>query len=108
MCLPRSARVGGARMAAPRRALGLSRSRETRRRMIKVGFIGLGEQGKPMAVNLAKSGFDLIVHDLRPEPVEELIAIGAKAANSPREVASASEIIEVTVVDDAEVEAVAL
>ena len=48
--------------------------------MIKVGFIGLGEQGKPMGVNLAKDGFDLIVHDLRREPVEELIAIGAMAA----------------------------
>jgi len=76
--------------------------------MIKVGFIGLGELGKPMAVNLAKNGFDLIVYDLRREPVEELIAIGAKAANSPREVAASSEIIEVAVVDDAQVEAVAL
>ena len=56
--------------------------------MIKVGFIGLGEQGKPMAVNLAKDGFDLIVHDLRPEPVDELIALGARAANSQREVAA--------------------
>ncbi|HSU90062.1 MAG TPA: NAD(P)-dependent oxidoreductase [Sporolactobacillaceae bacterium] len=76
--------------------------------MIKVGFIGLGEQGKPMAVNLAKDGFDLIVHDSRREPVEELIAIGAKAANSPREVAAASEVIEVAVVDDAQVEAVVM
>ena len=57
--------------------------------MIKVGFIGLGEQGKPLAVNLAKSGFDLIVCDSRREPVNELIAIGAKAANSPREVVRA-------------------
>ena len=72
--------------------------------MIKVGFIGLGEQGKPMAVNLAKDGFDLIVHDLRREPVDELIAIGAKAANSPREVAAGSEVIGIAVVDDAQVE----
>jgi len=76
--------------------------------MIKVGFIGLGEQGKPMAANLAKNGFDLIVHDVRREPVDELIALGAKAANSPREVAASSEIIEVAVVDDTQVEAVAL
>jgi len=61
-----------------------------------------------MAVNLAKDGFDLIVHDLRREPVEELIAIGARAANSPREVAAASEVIEVAVVDDAQVEAVVM
>jgi 3-hydroxyisobutyrate dehydrogenase-like beta-hydroxyacid dehydrogenase len=76
--------------------------------MIKVGFIGLGDQGKPMAVNLAKGGFDLVVHDLRREPVDELIAIGAKAANSPRDVAAGSEVIEIAVVDDAQVEAVAL
>ena len=76
--------------------------------MIKVGFIGLGEQGKPMAANLAKAGFDLIVYDLRREPVEELIAIGAKAANSPREVAAGSDVIEIAVVDDAQVEAVVM
>ena len=76
--------------------------------MIKVGFIGLGEQGKPMAVNLAKDGFDLIVHDLRREPVEELIAMGASAANSPREVAAGSEVIAVAVVDDAQAEAVVM
>ena len=52
--------------------------------MIKVGFIGLGEQCKPMTVNLAKSGFDLIVCDLRREPVDELIAIGAKAGDGAR------------------------
>jgi len=71
--------------------------------MIKVGFIGLGEQGKPMAVNLAKNGFDLMVHDLRREPVDELIAMGGKVAKSPREVAAHSEVIEVAVVDDAKV-----
>jgi 2-hydroxy-3-oxopropionate reductase len=76
--------------------------------MIKVGFIGLGEQGKPMAVNLAKDGFDLIVNDLRREPVDELIAIGAKSANSPREAAADNEIIEIAVVDDAQVEAVVM
>ena len=76
--------------------------------MIKVGFIGLGEQGKPMAVNLAKNGFDLMVHDLRREPVDELIAMGGKVAKSPREVAARSEVIEVAVVDDAQVEAVVM
>jgi 2-hydroxy-3-oxopropionate reductase len=77
--------------------------------MIKVGFIGLGEQGQPMAVNLAQSaGFELAVHDLREEPIDELVALGARKANSPREVAAASDIIEVIVVDDAQVEAVVL
>src|SRR5260370_33098002 len=101
MRLSRSARIGGARVGPPRRAAAFSRSGETRYRMIKVGFIGLGEQGKPMAVNLAKDGFDLILHDLRREPVDELIAIGAKAAYSPRELAAASEGLEVAVVDEA-------
>ena len=76
--------------------------------MTKVGFIGLGEQGKPIAVNLAKNGFDLMVHDLRSEPVDELIAMGAKVANSPREVGACSEVIEVAVVDDAQVETVVM
>src|ERR1700694_1773299 len=77
--------------------------------MIKVGFIGLGEQGTPMAINIAKTtGFDLMVHDLRKEPVDELVALGAKSAGSPREVATHSDVIEVIVVDDAQVEAVVL
>jgi 2-hydroxy-3-oxopropionate reductase len=77
--------------------------------MTKVGFIGLGEQGKPMAINLARAaGFDLVVHDLRKEPVDELVALGARRASSPREVAADSDIIEVIVVDDAQVEAVTL
>lgn len=77
--------------------------------MTKVGFIGLGEQGKPMAINLAKaSDFDLMVHDLRTEPVEELVALGARRANSPREVGAHSDVVEVIVVDDAQVETVML
>ena len=35
----------------------------------KVGFIGLGAMGRPFATNIAQAGFDLIVHDLRPQPV---------------------------------------
>jgi len=77
--------------------------------MTKVGFIGLGEQGKPMAINLAKAtDFDLMVHDLRKEAVDELVALGARRANSSREVGTHSDVIEVIVVDDAQVEAVVL
>jgi len=77
--------------------------------MTKVGFIGLGEQGKPMAINLAKAAdLDLMVYDLRAEPVEELVALGARRAGSLREVAAHSDVIEVIVVDDAQVEAVVL
>ncbi len=77
--------------------------------MTKVGFIGLGEQGKPLAINLAKAaGFDVMVYDVREEPIDELVALGARRASSPREVAANSDIIEVIVVDDEQVEAVTL
>ena len=73
-----------------------------------VGFIGLGNIGKPMAINLAIAGFDLMVYDLRAEPMRELTALGAKAARSADEVGAHGEIIEVVVVDDAQVEAALL
>src|ERR1700730_18497430 len=73
-----------------------------------VGFIGRGNIGKPMAINLAKAGFDLMVYDLRAEPMHELTALGAKAARSADEVGAHGEIIEVVVVDDAQVEAALL
>ena len=74
----------------------------------KVGFIGLGNIGKPMAINVAKAGFDLMVYDLREEPLRELADLGAKVARSAREVGEHGEIVELVVVDDAQVEAVTL
>ena len=50
--------------------------------MHKVGFVGLGNMGEGMALNLAGKGFQLTVRDLRPEPVARLIAAGAAAAGS--------------------------
>jgi 3-hydroxyisobutyrate dehydrogenase-like beta-hydroxyacid dehydrogenase len=73
-----------------------------------VGFIGLGNIGKPMAINIAKAGFDLMVYDLREEPCQELAALGAKVARSAHEVGAHGEIIELVVVDDAQVEAATL
>lgn len=73
---------------------------------MKVGFIGLGMQGKYMAVNLAAAGYDLMVFDTRPEPLKELAAAGAKIAASNAEVAAHSEIVQVCVLNDAQVEAV--
>ena len=72
----------------------------------RIGFIGLGNIGKPMATNLAKAGFDLMVYDLRPEPMRELAGLGAKCARSADEIGHHAEIIEIVVVDDAQVEAV--
>ncbi|HHY83723.1 MAG TPA: 2-hydroxy-3-oxopropionate reductase [Clostridiales bacterium] len=48
---------------------------------MKIGFIGLGIMGKPMAKNLLKAGYDLTVNDLVKEAVDELVAAGAKAAS---------------------------
>ncbi len=72
----------------------------------RVGFIGLGNMGKPIAINVARAGFDLMVYDLRQEPMQELAAVGAKSARSAQEIGAHGEIIELVVVDDAQVEAV--
>ena len=60
---------------------------------MRVGFIGLGGIGKPMAKCIARAGFDLTVNDLRDEPLKDLEAHGARVARSAREVASASDIV---------------
>jgi 3-hydroxyisobutyrate dehydrogenase-like beta-hydroxyacid dehydrogenase len=73
---------------------------------LKIGFIGLGRMGKPIAVNIAKAGFDLTVYDLREEPCREIAALGAKIASSAREVAERSDIVEIIVVDDEQTERV--
>ncbi|HEY7319196.1 MAG TPA: NAD(P)-dependent oxidoreductase [Candidatus Binatia bacterium] len=72
----------------------------------KVGFIGLGAMGKPMAANIVKAGFELTVYDLREEPCKDLAALGGRVVASPREVAEQSDIIEIAVVDDAQAEQV--
>jgi 2-hydroxy-3-oxopropionate reductase len=59
----------------------------------KVGFIGLGIMGKPMAKNLVQAGYELTVHNRSPEKAQELAREGATAAESPREVAGQSDII---------------
>lgn len=74
----------------------------------KVGFIGLGRMGKPMAINIVRAGFDLRVHDAREEPMRELIRLGAKAVQSPRAAAEAADVVALVVVDDAQVEDVLL
>ena len=59
----------------------------------RVGFIGLGIMGKPMARHLLRAGHQLVVHNRRREPVDELAAEGAAAGDSPRGVAEASDIV---------------
>ena len=72
-----------------------------------VGFIGLGTMGAPMARNILKKGHRLIVTDVVPAAVESLVAAGATAAATPREVAAASEIIITMLPDAPDVERVA-
>lgn len=60
---------------------------------MKVGFIGLGIMGKPMAKNLAKAGYELVVFDFNKASVEELAACGAEAAANGKEVASKAEVV---------------
>jgi 3-hydroxyisobutyrate dehydrogenase len=72
--------------------------------MKKLGFIGLGNMGKGMALNVAKAGYPLTVHDIRPEPVQELVKAGARAAGSPREVAENSEVVITMVTSSPHVE----
>jgi len=52
-----------------------------------VGFIGLGNMGGPMALNLVKAGFELVVHDINPARVAPLVAAGATVEASAEAVA---------------------
>jgi 3-hydroxyisobutyrate dehydrogenase len=71
-----------------------------------VGFIGLGNMGGPMALNLTGRGFSLVVHDIDPAKVARLRARGAKVADSPEQVAAQTERTIVMVETTAQVEAV--
>ena len=61
--------------------------------MRKIGFIGLGIMGKPMAKNLLKAGYPLIVYDIVPDKAEDVVEAGAKAGSSSKDVAEKSEIV---------------
>jgi 2-hydroxy-3-oxopropionate reductase len=60
---------------------------------MKIGFVGLGIMGKPMAKNLLKAGYKLTVYDIVKEAVKEVVAAGAEEGSSPKDVASKTEII---------------
>ena len=75
---------------------------------MKIGFIGLGGIGKPMAINIAKSGFDLTVTDLREQPLNELAHYGARVAASAKEVSEISDLVLASLPSDLVSEEVAL
>ena len=72
----------------------------------KVGFVGLGIMGKPMARNLMAAGHELVVHNRSRGSAEELATEGATIAGSPREVAESSDVILTMLPGLPEVEAV--
>ena len=74
--------------------------------MERIGFIGLGIMGKPMARNLLKAGYPLIVHNRSQAAVSELAAEGATKTDSPKEVAEQSDIIITMLPDSPDVELV--
>jgi 2-hydroxy-3-oxopropionate reductase len=71
-----------------------------------IGFVGLGIMGRPMARNLLAAGHAVVVHDVVPAAVEELVAAGATAAASAREAAAATDVFISMVPDSPEVEQV--
>ncbi len=76
--------------------------------MEKIGFIGLGIMGKPMAGNLIRAGYSLVVHNRSRAAVEELTAQGASPAETPEEVARQSDIVITMLPDSPDVKQVVL
>ena len=74
----------------------------------KIGFIGLGIMGKPMAGHLIDAGYDLVVHNRNRDAVDELVGKGAAEAYSGKEVAEQSDIVITMLPDSPDVESVAL
>ena len=72
----------------------------------KIGFIGLGIMGGPMAQNLMEAGYELVLYTRTIEKAEELAADGATVAGSPKEVAESSDIIITMLPDSPQVEEV--
>jgi 2-hydroxy-3-oxopropionate reductase len=73
---------------------------------MRVGFVGLGLMGKPMAGHILKAGYPLTVHNRSRAAVDELVAQGAQGATSPREVAVNSDVVITMLPDSPDVESV--
>jgi 3-hydroxyisobutyrate dehydrogenase len=73
-----------------------------------VGFIGVGNMGNPMALNVLKAGFPMTVFDMRAAAMKNLVDAGARAAGSPREVVERAEITLTSLPASPDVEAVFL
>ena len=72
----------------------------------RVGVIGLGVIGQPIAERIAASGFPLAVYDVRPQPVAALVAAGAQGCRCAAEVAGSSDLVISLVLDEKQTEEV--
>jgi len=70
----------------------------------KVGFIGLGIMGGPMAQNLMEAGYELVLYNRTPEKAEEVAGDGATVVGSPREVAESCDVVVLMLPDSPQVE----
>lgn len=75
---------------------------------MNLGFVGLGNMGYPIALNLLKAGHQLKVYDLSPSAVEQMVDAGATAGESPAAIAQSSDIVLTSLPTPAAVEAVYL
>lgn len=76
--------------------------------MQRIGFIGLGIMGKPMARNLLKAGYPIVVYNRSRPAMDALVADGAALADSPKAIAQQADVVISCVSDSPDVEAVAL
>jgi len=75
---------------------------------MRVGFVGLGIMGKPMAINLVRAGHQVAVFSRSPGPVDEVVAAGAARTAALSEVARGREVVITMILDSPDVEAVVL
>jgi len=76
--------------------------------MQTIGFIGLGNMGRPMASNLCRKGFELLVYDINPQAVAALCDLGARRTSSVAEIAKTCDILITMLPNSADVEQVVL
>ncbi|KFG91384.1 3-hydroxyisobutyrate dehydrogenase [Sphingobium herbicidovorans NBRC 16415] len=74
--------------------------------MDRIGFIGLGAMGRPMASNMARKGFNVLAYDLQPQALDAVVSAGATAASSSADVAAQSDIVFTMLQNSAQVQAV--
>src|SRR5215213_6910366 len=72
----------------------------------RIGFVGLGVMGRPMAANLVRAGYACTVYDINPTAMAQLASLGAPPAETGAEVAEVSEIFITMVVNDAQMRAI--